>query len=50
MVDLDIDEFFEWSPHRGTGGHKYKLYKKSPGTGQIFSVNASLLYGMNCLH
>jgi len=32
MVDLNFDEFFEWSPHRGTRGHKYKLYKKSPGT------------------
>jgi len=31
-VDLNFDEFFEWSPHRGTRSHKYKLYKKSPGT------------------
>jgi len=27
-----VDEFFECSPRRGTRNHKYKLYKKSPGT------------------
>jgi len=32
MVDLNFDEFFEWSPHRGTRDHKYKLYRKPPGT------------------
>jgi len=32
MVDLNFDEFFKCSPHRGTRGHKYELYKKSPGT------------------
>jgi len=32
MVDLNFDEFFERSPHRGTRGHKHKLYKKSPDT------------------
>jgi len=33
MDYLNFDEFFEWSPHRGTRGYKYKLYKiKSPGT------------------
>jgi len=32
MVDLRFDEFLEWSPSCGTGGHKYKLYKKSVST------------------
>jgi len=32
MVDLNLDEFFEGSQHRGTDGHKYKLCNKSPGT------------------
>jgi len=35
MVDLNIDKFFEWSPHhssRVSRGHKHKPYKKSPGT------------------
>jgi len=52
MVDLYFNEFFEWSPHHGNRGNKYKLYKKSPKSenpGQNFLVNASLLYGMNCL-
>jgi len=51
MVDLNFNEFFEWSQHYGIRGHKYKLYKSLQvhGFGQNFSVNASLLYGMNCL-
>jgi len=32
MIDLNFDEFFEWSPHRGARNRKYKLYKKSPDT------------------
>jgi len=32
MVDLNFDEFFEWSLHRGTRGHKYKLCKMYLGT------------------
>jgi len=29
VVDLNFDEFFEWSPLRGTRGHEYKLHKVS---------------------
>jgi len=32
VVDLNFDEFFEWSPRRGTRGHKYKVCKKFTGT------------------
>jgi len=43
LVDLNFNEFFEWSPHCGTRGHKYELYKKSPGTrirSEFFSERA----------
>jgi len=32
MVDLNFNEFFEWSPQRGTRANKYKLYRKFLGT------------------
>jgi len=55
VVDLNFDECFEWCPRRGTRDHKYKLILSCikslqvQGLGQNFSVNALLLYEMNCL-
>jgi len=37
MVDLQFDEFFEWSPSCGTRGHKYKLYNKNSARTRVRS-------------
>jgi len=28
LVDVQVADFFEWTPHHSTGGHNFKLYKK----------------------
>jgi len=53
LADLHLYEFSECSPHCGSRGHKYKLYKKCPGTrisSEFFSERNKLsVYGMSCL-
>jgi len=47
MVNLNFNEFFEWSPHHGTRSHKYKLYKKSPSTqirSEFFSERVAIVW------
>jgi len=28
LVDIQVADFFEWTPHHSTRGHNFKLYKK----------------------
>ena len=28
LVDVQVADFFEWTPHHSTRGHNFKLYKK----------------------
>jgi len=52
LADVNVNEFFEFSPCHNTRGHKYKLFKHQTTAcvrSKIFSVNVLSTFGTPCL-
>jgi len=51
LVDLQVADFFEWTPHHNTRGHDFKLYEKSCTirVRSTFLVSGSSMSGISYL-